>query len=90
MQPIVCSLQAFALLVRAQQLLTTHLDRPDQGGQVPDEAPADEAGPDSLPEQHLFKMLQVCNPAMVETCTKCHETVEPGTPVPAHPLHCHF
>ena len=54
------SLQAFALLVRAQQMLIARLTRSEQGGRAPDEAPADEAGPDTIPEQHLVKVLQVC------------------------------
>ena len=53
------SLQAFALLVRAQQMLIARLTRSEQGGQAPDEAPAGEAGPDTIDEQHLVKVLQV-------------------------------
>lgn len=54
------SLQAFALLVRAQQMLIARLTRSEQGSPAPDEALADEAGPETIPEQHLFKVLQVC------------------------------
>lgn len=52
-------MQAFALLVRAQQMLTARLDRSEHGGEAATEAPADMAGPDTVPRQHLFKMLQV-------------------------------
>ena len=40
-------------------MLTTHLDRSEQEGWAGDEAPAEEAGPDTIPEQHLVKMIQV-------------------------------
>ena len=54
-------MQAFALLMRAQQMLIGHLERSEQGEVAPDEVPADGSGPDTIPEQHLFKLFQVGN-----------------------------
>ena len=72
------SLQAFALLVKAQQILISRLSRSEQGGQVPDQAPADEAGPDTIPEQHLVKVLQVCASAV------SYNYLHPPVRVPLH------
>ena len=62
------SLQAFSLLVKAQQVLTAHLERLHDGGEAPDEAqPAAEAGSDVPPDHSTCRIFQVGMPF----CTMC-------------------
>lgn len=65
-----CLVQAFSLLMRAQQILIAQLEQGEAGAEAPKEAPADEAAPEINPKQHLFKMFQV--PAVHASEHPCH------------------